>query len=373
MATIPTLQIPQMGAVSGGADFSPLAQLPQIYQKYQQDQANKAAFAAFQQTGDPRALIGSGDMNLAKLGAELEQHKQAQAFRQAEAQRAQQNTDRSFGFQQTEAQRAQQNAERGFGFQERTQKRADDAQERADLNQPYTADPNKPGGVIPTPGNITTDPEAQLRVLGLKREEERRQRAQDAVVAGLKPDTPEYRHFMATGTYKDSGSNNLSEKAGDKIAEKGGALEDFNRLATTYKEGYGGFGNSYIADAANALASKTGIGNAERADWWRDYQNQKNIIRNKLFGAALTATEAAEFNKASIDPSLSDRTIKTNLALQHDAVRRAAKKMVDFYTARGANPQQIEAALGMPMSALEKLTASPAPVAGPVADPLGIR
>src|SRR4029077_13103234 len=73
-ATIPTLQIPQMGAVSGGADFAPLAQLPQIYQKYQQDQANKAALAAFQQTGDPRALIGSGDMNLAQLGVQAQNH-----------------------------------------------------------------------------------------------------------------------------------------------------------------------------------------------------------------------------------------------------------------------------------------------------------
>ena len=74
MATIPQLQIPQMGAVSGGADFSPLAQLPQLYQKYQQDQANKAAFAAYQQTGDPKALLGSGDMNLAQLGISAQNH-----------------------------------------------------------------------------------------------------------------------------------------------------------------------------------------------------------------------------------------------------------------------------------------------------------
>ena len=74
MATIPQLQVPQMGAVSGGADFSPLAQLPQLYQKYQQDQANKAAFAQYQQTGDPKALIGSGDMNLARLGVEAQSH-----------------------------------------------------------------------------------------------------------------------------------------------------------------------------------------------------------------------------------------------------------------------------------------------------------
>jgi hypothetical protein len=74
MATIPTLQIPQMGAVSGGADFSPLANLGNLYQKYQQDQADKAALATFQQTGDPRALMASGNMSLAQLGINAQNH-----------------------------------------------------------------------------------------------------------------------------------------------------------------------------------------------------------------------------------------------------------------------------------------------------------
>jgi hypothetical protein len=66
--------------INSQADFSPLASLGQIYQKAQQDQANKAAFAAYQQTGDPRALIGSGDMNLAQLG--MTAQRQADALRQ---------------------------------------------------------------------------------------------------------------------------------------------------------------------------------------------------------------------------------------------------------------------------------------------------
>jgi len=37
MATIPTLQIPQLGAVSGGIDFSPLASLGELYKKKQQE------------------------------------------------------------------------------------------------------------------------------------------------------------------------------------------------------------------------------------------------------------------------------------------------------------------------------------------------
>ena len=74
MATIPTLQIPQMGAVSGGADFAPLGQLGNIYAKARQDEADKAALAAFQQTGDPKALMASGNMSLAQLGINAQNH-----------------------------------------------------------------------------------------------------------------------------------------------------------------------------------------------------------------------------------------------------------------------------------------------------------
>ena len=64
-------------AWSAGADFTPLANLGNIYQKAQQDAANKAAFAAYQQTGDPKALIGAGDMNLAQLGISAQNHMDA--------------------------------------------------------------------------------------------------------------------------------------------------------------------------------------------------------------------------------------------------------------------------------------------------------
>ena len=56
------------------SQWTSLANLGNVYQKAQQDQANKAAFAAFQQSGDPRALIGSGDMNLAQLGISAQNH-----------------------------------------------------------------------------------------------------------------------------------------------------------------------------------------------------------------------------------------------------------------------------------------------------------
>ena len=71
------LQIPTSGNINNLVDQSQwqsLSNLGNVYQKAQQDAANKAAFEAFQQTGDPKALIGSGDMNLAQLGVTAQNH-----------------------------------------------------------------------------------------------------------------------------------------------------------------------------------------------------------------------------------------------------------------------------------------------------------
>ena len=71
------LQIPSSGNINNLVDQSQwqsLSNLGNVYQKAQQDAANQQALAQFQQTGDPKALIGSGDMNLAKLGVDAQNH-----------------------------------------------------------------------------------------------------------------------------------------------------------------------------------------------------------------------------------------------------------------------------------------------------------
>lgn len=79
MAIAP-LQIPQLGAVSGGADFAPLANLGNIYRQAQAEQQKKQALAALA-GGDPnkldiQPLLASGDMSLAQLGINLRNHQQ---------------------------------------------------------------------------------------------------------------------------------------------------------------------------------------------------------------------------------------------------------------------------------------------------------
>ena len=85
------------------SQWQSLANLGNIYQKAQQDEANKAAFAAYQQTGDPKALIGSGDMNLAQLGISAQNHMDALKQQALENRRA----DENLGFNRAAAKRVQ--------------------------------------------------------------------------------------------------------------------------------------------------------------------------------------------------------------------------------------------------------------------------
>jgi hypothetical protein len=94
--------------INSQADFAPLAKLGDIYQKARQDEANKAAFAAFQQTGDPRALIGSGDMNLAQLGMNAQRQQDTLRQQGVENKRA----DVNLGINQTNARINQERATR---------------------------------------------------------------------------------------------------------------------------------------------------------------------------------------------------------------------------------------------------------------------
>jgi hypothetical protein len=89
-------------------DFSSLGQLPEIYRQGQANALRQQTLASLGQGGqaDAAALLRSGDLSLAQLGVNLRNHedtlKQQErdfTFRQAEAARAQKNSDRSYALQ----------------------------------------------------------------------------------------------------------------------------------------------------------------------------------------------------------------------------------------------------------------------------------
>ncbi len=142
-------------------------------------------------------------------------------------------------------------------------------------------------------------------------------------------------------------NKSLTPNAIKELGEKGEAATSFIRLSNTFKDDFGGKGSALVGDMQNLYGRNVGGGKSEQADWWQDYQNQKNLIRNKLFGSALTATEAAEFDKANINPGMKPELIKKNLARQKAAAARAARRLSEAYKEGGYSDAQIMKALGL--------------------------
>jgi hypothetical protein len=145
-------------------------------------------------------------------------------------------------------------------------------------------------------------------------------------------------------------SNNsraLPPAAIKELGEKGESVTTFKRLLTGFKDGFAGKGTAFIGNAENLIGRNIGAGRGDQADWWQDYQMQKNLIRNKLFGSALTATESAEFEKAAINPGMTPDIIRKNLNRQKSIAARAAVKLSGAYKKGGYSDDQITEALGV--------------------------
>jgi len=154
----------------------------------------------------------------------------------------------------------------------------------------------------------------------------------------------------------------LPQTAINKLTESGATFEDFRRLGSTFQDRYAGSTAEWVGSAENWLGRNTPFGDADQAQFWQDYQNQKNLIRNQLFGSALTATEKAEFDRANINPGQTPETIRRNVERQTTAAQRAARKLANVYIQQGYGADVIEAAIGLPLAdlGLGDMVAAPA-------------
>lgn len=146
----------------------------------------------------------------------------------------------------------------------------------------------------------------------------------------------------------------------EKLAKKGSQLENVDRYATTFQDqnaGYGRGGEATMWIARN-LPFLTGPKTENAATWWQDYDRYKNIVRNELFGSALTAAETEAFERSDINPNMDPRQIRLNLARQQEAVKSALRKTTSGLKASGYPEEAVDAASGV---TAEQLQAAPTP------------
>lgn len=135
----------------------------------------------------------------------------------------------------------------------------------------------------------------------------------------------------------------LSDKAIGEFRDVANEVNDFKRLNSTAKESYFQLSRP-VLDAA-----RFGIGteNTKEAQlWWADYDKFLSMVRNKLYGSALTESEIKNFKKAIVTELTSPEQAMKMLKTQQELAIKGYRKMQELYKAQGKSTAGLDALIG---------------------------
>jgi hypothetical protein len=142
-----------------------------------------------------------------------------------------------------------------------------------------------------------------------------------------------------------------------KLDEEGKKFANLTRFKDTFEPRFAGYKASVIGNIANLAgrnlpADVVGPDIEQGSAWWQDYQASKNIVRNELFGSALTKTEQSEYEKADVNPGMEPKQIQINLQRQQEIVQAGLKRKANALIVSGYDPAAISAAYGVDVKEL---------------------
>lgn len=124
----------------------------------------------------------------------------------------------------------------------------------------------------------------------------------------------------------------LSWSAVQDFSKQAGMADAMTGLANSFKDSYSS--NYGLGNVQNALG-RLGLSNEDQANWWQQYAEQRNLIRNQLFGSALTAAEQRAFDEANITPNMDPKQVRLRLGQQAEAAQRAYGRLRDSAAGSG--------------------------------------
>jgi len=129
-----------------------------------------------------------------------------------------------------------------------------------------------------------------------------------------------------------------------KLADKAASVEKLTDLSTSFKPSFAGYPTDAAGNLAVLVAGK--LSDSDSVDlfqWWQTYQEHVNKVRNDLFGAALTASEKGEFDKAMVTKGMDPTQAKANLARQAELAGRAYNKLDNVLRVQGYSKAGLDA------------------------------
>jgi len=130
---------------------------------------------------------------------------------------------------------------------------------------------------------------------------------------------------------------------GTKLANQAAGVDKLVDLSETFKPAYAGYPTDAAGTVAVLVAGK--LSDPESVDlyqWWQGYQDHVNRVRNELFGAALTAPEKAEFEKAMVTKGMNPVQAQANLKRQADIALKAYNKLEGVLRIQGYSKSALD-------------------------------
>lgn len=179
--------------------------------------------------------------------------------------------------------------------------------------------------------------------------------AQGAPKPAKQPDAPSGYRFKSDGTLEPipggpatrptQQNKAIPSSTEQKLADQFGIYASLKNASEGFNPDYAG--NTITGGLENTLQGLySGIGTPGQRDWWANFRQTDNLIRNQMFGSALTATEKAAYEATTISERMDPKEITRNLKRRTDIIEGALRRRARTLAAQGYNPEAISALLG---------------------------
>jgi hypothetical protein len=127
-----------------------------------------------------------------------------------------------------------------------------------------------------------------------------------------------------------AGSLTASQKK--EVAEIQDEIRQHTGYLETFKDSFSGPKAAIQAKLGGTFLNQDDPEAAETAEWWRNFRAGDNVIRNGLFGSALTAPEKAAWQATTVSPLSSPSQIRSAIAARQKIVQDKFDARMKLYT-----------------------------------------
>jgi hypothetical protein len=145
--------------------------------------------------------------------------------------------------------------------------------------------------------------------------------------------------------YGPRGRRQLPQSAANTLGEAATGVLALDRAVSGFNDEYAG--NTVTGGLENTIQRRVSdFGSPGQEQWWADIQSTDNVLRHALFGASLTAGEAAAWNRTTVAPEMDPAQVRANLVRRQEIARAALRRIARTQRANGFNEDAIRESLG---------------------------